>query len=300
MIKYLLLSLFTATFVAATTSTTTSFDANFSDSNYVTNNLLDDFSMSPNNDAFTFSSDQNALNRNAQYDDARLVYKDAPSSTFAVGDSWTVSMEFNYKDDPNLAGGTNFAGVGFYDEDSAQDYGASNALNSYITHNKITEDGTLLYHNLRLVIFTPGGYKFETFQHSDIGLDPDGGDYISDDLRISFTITKTEGDLMFLCETSLTNLDTNQVVANKESQSIHWNGGNGGNGSTPTPPEFVDGKLYGHIYGGKNKGDATDENYFNAFNFEYSTELAIPEQSNFTTILGLIFLVSVLIRRNLS
>jgi len=278
------------TLVLATSSclADTSFTTNFTGGEGYTNGALNQ----PNQTSAAYFNEQfngqlyipgghspgfGTLKVNPAGNGANAVYKNGYGADFVEGDSWTVSLDFNFEGLVNTASGSanTLMQLGFSNS------GTEISSNMYASIQK----GGAQTEAYQLVLFGEGGGGFDSqnFSYAAAGDDTTDADDLTDLLRLEFTITETSTAGIYSTSANLYNLtvDSNSTIA-ATSTNLNRSG-------------TSDVDLYGYmkISMGNENGNF---DLFQGDSFSYSTS-SVPEPATYSFLLGGLALVVASMRR---
>lgn len=197
---------------------------------------------------------------------AHVIHTQGAGSAFGPGATWNCEFEFTFEGLPNVAPGTNLllSQIGFSTSASTR----SSPINIGIqkTANAIL--------NYAFCIYTAGTGNFATknVSYAKIGDDPENDDDLTDLLKIAVTLTKTSTADTFDLLTTLTNVDTGEVVS-----TIH---------KTITNSSAYASNLYGYFSTGGVQ-EANNWDLLDIHSYKYAASPAISDYSTGTGTIAL-------------
>ena len=195
------------------------------------------------------------LKRSPTAGSSSAFYNTGAGASFGAGATWSTTLNFTFEGLPNNAPGTTTLLV-------ANGFSSSNTVNANVMYAGIQKgSGQLQKYQF---FISGGGFLNKDIPYADIGDDTLDSNDLTDTLRIEFTLTKSAIAGQFDAVATLTNLDTNTIVATI-SKSLNL------------PDAYSPAKnLYGYI----NSGAVQEAGNFDLLNIDSFTYTATPEPSD--------------------
>ena len=195
------------------------------------------------------------LQRSPTAGSSQAFYNTGAGASFGVGATWSTTLDFTFEGLPNTAPGTTTQLV-------ANGFSSSNTANANVMYAAIQKGGGQIAQYQFFI--SGGGFLEQNIPYADIGDDTLDNDDLTDTLRIEFTLTKSAITGQFDAVATLTNLDTNTIVATISN-------------SLNRPDAYSPAKnLYGYI----NSGAVQEAGNFDLLNIDSFTYTATPEPSD--------------------
>ena len=195
------------------------------------------------------------LKRSPTAGSSSAFYNTGAGASFDAGATWSTTLNFTFEGLPNTAPGTTTLLV-------TNGFSSSNTANANVMYAGIQKGRGQLQ---QYQFFISGdGFLNKDIPYADIGDDTLDSNDLTDTLRIEFTLTKSAIAGQFDAVATLTNLDTNTIVATI-SKSLNL------------PDAYSPAKnLYGYI----NSGAVQEAGNFDLLNIDSFTYTATPEPSD--------------------
>lgn len=188
---------------------------------------------------------------------SRAFYNTGAGASFDVGATWSTTLDFTFEGLPNTASNAETATLLV-----ANGFSSSNTSNANVMYAAI-QKGRKQTEDYQFFI-DGGGFLQQNIPYADIGDDNLNSDDLTDTLRIEFSLTKSAIAGQFDAVATLTNLDTNTIVATISK-------------SLDRPNAYTPAKnLYGYI----NSGVVQEAGNFDLLNIDSFTYTATPEPSD--------------------
>ncbi len=281
------ISFFTLLVAATTSFADTNFSTNFTGGTggqgYTSGGLNNSPNFNePNPGGLFLPSGQEAsgfgtVRRNPTASGATAYYTTGEGSSFNAGATWTTSLDFKFQGLPSTdptAGSTIFMG--------STGFSTSSTANANIMYSGIQKSvGQAGSTNYQFFI-AGGGFSSTNFTYNSIGDDTADATDQTDNLRMTFTLTKSATSNEFSATADLINLDTSTTVA-----SI---------AATLTRASAYSNDLYGYF---KSSGvqEAGSFGLFDVDAYTYTASAEVPEPETYSMLLGSVALIILFLRR---
>lgn len=209
------ISFFTLLVAATTSFADTNFSTNFTgNEGYTSGGLNNSANFNESNSGGLFlpsgqeTSGFGTVRRNPTASGATAYYTTGEGSSFNAGATWTTSLDFKFQGLPSTdptAGSTIFMG--------STGFSTSSTANANIMYSGIQKTSGQAGSTNYQFFIAGGGFSSTNISYESIGDDNTDATDQTDNLRITFTLTKSATINEFSATADLVNLDTSTTVA---------------------------------------------------------------------------------------